>query len=107
MYLLDKKIYLKFHQIEKILSAQNSDSEISITLFKKAEKVLPRQTIKKPKRCFRLKESGVCQDETMLFETIGDIQLAQSVLPARLGNSMSPKCATSSMGEFNEPKVCF
>ena len=61
MYLLDKKIYLKFHQIEKNISVQNSDSEISITLFKKAEKVLPRQTIKKPKRCFHLEESGVIQ----------------------------------------------
>ena len=61
MYLLDKKIYLKFHQIKKNQSVQKSESEISARCVKIRRKWLPGQTIKTAETAFRLGNLTLCE----------------------------------------------
>ena len=60
MYLLDKKIYLKFHQIEKILSGPNRGSKFRSRCVKKVSNLLPRQTIKRCQTCFHPWNLALC-----------------------------------------------
>ena len=66
----------------------------------------PSHCSKKPKRCFPDRLSKSPKGDSS-WKNLACVRTWDNVVWNYRGYSISPKCASSSIGEFNEPKMCF